>query len=182
MNRTGVKHRVLGGGQQYVELLLDRNETVFADSRALLYIDDGVVLGQEPTSPLPLLAATNEASKPQRVALGRSQTGQITNISLPVTGSRLFCRPDAVLALMGEIAVDIMTNTGTFICFSGDGTAFVFARGTVVEHQLAGNQLRLEPTSVVAMETTVERHDRADSQPLSLTVGGHGRVWAETVS
>lgn len=178
MNRTGVNHRVLGGGQQYIEVLLGRNETIFVSSRALLYLDDGITLASDSCDSMGLVAATNQAVKPQRLALGKSAVGQILNISLEAAGSRLLCRPDAVLALDGEISTRPAAES--FTRLSGDGTVFAFAKGTTVEHQLAGNQLRLEPASVVAMETSVEHHNRPDGRPLSLTVGGHGRLWAQT--
>lgn len=178
MNRTGITHRVLGGGQQYVEVLLESHETVLADSRALLYVDDGIVLSPGVSDPLTLLKATNQVAKPQRMALGQAAAGQVLDISLKVAGSRLLCRPEAVLALVGDITS--RANTDPFVRLSGDGMLFAFALGTGVEHQLAGNQLRLEPASVIAMETSVEQHRRPASEPLSLTVGGHGRVWAQT--
>lgn len=181
VSSTGINHRVLGGGQQYVELLLDRHETILVDSRGLLFVDNGIVLRSGDTQDqLEFVEATNRAEGQQRIALGRSTAGQVIVIPLTVAGSRLLCRPAAVLAMAGDVT--IRHQPDDFVRVSGDGTLFAFAGGTAHEHQLAGNQLRLEPRSLIALETSIELTDRLTNEPLSLTVGGHGRVWAQTTS
>lgn len=132
-----IEYRVCGGDLQYVEVRLDRGETVIAEAGAMIYLDDGVRFevragdGTEPQKGLLgrlaghakralsgetffLTHFTNDADGPRRVALGSALPGSIVAIDLDEAGGRLLAERGAFLAAaMGTtVSVACTKNTG----------------------------------------------------------------------
>jgi uncharacterized protein (TIGR00266 family) len=145
---------------------------------------------------------TNEGSDTGHVAFAGPYPGQILAIDLGTVEGDLICQRDAFLcAARGtRISVAFTRRLGAgffggegFVLqkLSGDGLAFVHAGGSVVEHRLEGQTVRVDTGSLVAFESGID-YDVALAGGLKsmlfggegmflTTLKGRGRVWLQSL-
>ncbi|WP_321296364.1 TIGR00266 family protein [Marinifilum fragile] len=136
------------------------------------------------------------------VAFAAPYPGTIIPIDLSARGNAIIVQRDAFLcaALGTKISMHLNRNLGSgffggegFILqkLQGDGMAFIHAGGTVVEHELNGETLRVDTGCVVGFEANIEFNiERAGNLKSMIfggeglflaTLRGHGKVWLQSM-
>ena len=109
---------------------------------------------------------TNTASGKQQVAFAAPHPGEIIALDLSKYGNQMVCQRHAFLAAAygTKISAEYTGRLGTsffggegFILqkLEGDGIAFVHAGGSLIQHELRGNTLRIDTGCIVAFERGV---------------------------
>lgn len=145
---------------------------------------------------------TNAGRARQRVAFGAPYPGKIIPVSLPQYGGELICQKDAFLCAAYGTSIDIAFTKRLGAGFfggegfilerlRGDGLAFVHAGGTIVQHDLNGETLRLDTGCLVAMTSAIDYDIQRAGNLKSMffggeglflaTVSGHGTVWVQSL-
>ena len=145
---------------------------------------------------------TNEGSAEAHVAFAGPYPGQIVPIDLAEIEGDLLCQKDAFLcAARGtEISIAFTKRLGAgffggegFVLqkLTGDGHAFLHAGGTIVEHKLDGQKVRVDTGCLVAFESGIDYDVQLAGGLKSMMFGGeglflttlkgHGRVWLQSL-
>jgi uncharacterized protein (TIGR00266 family) len=145
---------------------------------------------------------SNESNSEQHVAFAGPYPGQIVPVDLSELEGDLLCQRDAFLcAARGtEISVAFTKKFGAgffggegFVLqkLSGDGQVFIHAGGTVVEHRLEGQKVRVDTGCLVAFESGIDYDIQLAGGLKSMVFGGeglflttlegHGRVWLQSL-
>lgn len=145
---------------------------------------------------------TNEGNEEAHVAFAGPYPGQIVPVDLSRIEGDLLCQRDAFLcAARGtEISVAFTKRLGAgffggegFVLqrLSGSGHAFLHAGGTIVEHRLEGQKVRVDTGCLVAFESGIDYDVQLAGGLKSMMFGGeglflttlqgHGRVWLQSL-
>ena len=145
---------------------------------------------------------THRGSGKSHVAFAAPYPGTIIPIDLKEMGGQIIVQRDAFLcaALGTKISMHFNKNIGAgffggegFILqkLEGDGKAFIHAGGTVIEHQLTGDSMRVDTGCVVGFESSVnfdiQRAGNLKSMFLGgeglflATLSGHGKIWLQSM-
>ena len=145
---------------------------------------------------------TNESNTEQHVAFAGPYPGQIVPVDLSDVDGDLLCQQDAFLcAARGtEISIAFTKKLGAgffggegFVLqkLSGDGRVFLHAGGTVVEHRLEGQKVRVDTGCLVAFESGIDYDVQLAGGLKSMVFGGEGlflttlegrgRVWLQSL-
>jgi uncharacterized protein (TIGR00266 family) len=150
MRAHEIDYKIQGHDLQYVEIELDRGETVIAEAGAMLYMEDGISFetkmgdGSEPNQGLfgKLLSAgsrllageslfmthfTNHAAAKKHVAFAAPYPGTIVPFNLSNHGGRLIVQKDAFLCAAFGTKVSITFNKKIGAGFFG-GEGFILER------------------------------------------------------
>lgn len=146
---------------------------------------------------------TNQGRGKSQVAFAAPYPGKIVPLNLAqFSHGELLCQKDSFLcaAYGTQVGIAFQRRLGTgffggegFILqrLQGDGMVFIHACGTMIEHELKGEALRVDTGCLVAFDPTVdytiERAGNLKSmffggEGLFLaTLRGHGRVWLQSL-
>ncbi|NPA13335.1 MAG: TIGR00266 family protein [Aquificae bacterium] len=139
-----IDYRIYGDDLQFVEIELDKGESVIAEAGAMVYMEDGIeyeaVFGDGSSATgffgklfnagkrlitgesLFLTKFTNGAGGKRKVAFSGSAIGKIIPVNLKEYGGSLICQNDAFLCAALGIQVDIYFNTKFGVgLFGGEG-------------------------------------------------------------
>jgi uncharacterized protein (AIM24 family) len=195
-----LSYTIQGDSMQFVDIALDPKETVVAEAGMMMYLTDGVdftarfgdgsetgVMGKlwgaakraMSSESLFLTHFSNESNSEQHVAFAGPYPGQIVPVDLSELEGDLLCQRDAFLC----------AARGTKL--SGDGQVFIHAGGTVVEHRLEGQKVRVDTGCLVAFESGIDYDIQLAGGLKSMVFGGeglflttlegHGRVWLQSL-
>jgi len=128
---------------------------------------------------------THRGSGKSRVAFSAPYPGTIIPIDLEEMGGQIIVQRDAFLcaALGTKISMHFNKNIGAgffggegFILqkLEGDGKAFIHAGGTVIEHELNNESLRVDTGCVVGFESSVDFNVQRAGNLKSMFLGGEG--------
>jgi uncharacterized protein (TIGR00266 family) len=176
-----IEFKILGDDLQLVEIILDPMEAVRAEIGAMTYMEQGIEMQTSTGGGIfkgfkrmitgdSFFISTflNNGARTERVAFAAPYPGKIIPLDLARFGGNMLCQKDAFLcAAQGvEIEVAFTKRLGAgffggegFILqrLQGDGLAFVHAGGTIVEKDLAPEEiLRVDTGCLVAFSPTVE--------------------------
>jgi len=193
-----LKSRIFGNNLQMVELSLSRDEEVYAEAGALVYMNDQVDMSAKARGGLlkslgrKLLTGESffmtefrSRSDEGFVAFGGNVPGTIYPIELGV-GNEWMAQRDAFLVAQNgvEMSVGFQKRLGSvffggegFILqrFSGKGAAFIHAAGDFMVRDLAkGQKLIVDTGSAVAWESSVEFEIRPVKGVKTMLFGGEG--------
>ncbi len=138
-----VDFRIYGEEMQCVEIELDPQETVLAETGSFMFMDDGIqmdtIMGDGRQQglwgklmsvgkrvltgeSLFLAAFTNTSTGKRRVTFAAPYAGKIVPLNLPQLGGRVICQKDAFLCAAKGVAIDIalQRRLGTGL-FGGEG-------------------------------------------------------------
>ncbi len=136
------------------------------------------------------------------VAFAAPYPGQIVAIDLSTVGGEVLCQKDAFLCAALGTRLDIAFTKRLGVGFfggegfilerlSGDGLAFIQAGGTVVEHQLNNETLRVDTGCLVAFEKGIDYDIERAGNLKSMVFGGEGlflatlrgtgKVWVQSL-
>ncbi len=142
-----IEYRVSGDALQYVEIELDRGETVVAEAGAMLYMEQGItfetrmgdgssgVMGSLFGAAKRLLTSeslflthfTNKAKQKQRVGFAAPYPGHIIPIDLGRVGGDVICQKDAFLCAAKGTSISVTFNRRIGAGFFG-GEGFILQR------------------------------------------------------
>jgi uncharacterized protein (TIGR00266 family) len=199
-----VDYEILGDDMQLVEVELDPDEAVRAETGAMCYMDEGIAMdtgtGGGIFSGLKRMISgesffitsfSNAARGKKRVAFAAPYPGKIIPLDLSKFGGRILCQKDAFLCAANgtEITVAFTKRFGAglfggegFILqrLVGDGLAFVHAGGTIVKKTLApGQMLKVDTGCLVAFEEGVDYDIGFVGGFTNALFGGEGLFLAE---
>ncbi len=140
-----IDYRIFGEEMQCVEVLLDPQETVLAESGSFMYMEDNIemstvfgdgstktggIFGKLMTAGKRVLTGenlfmttfTNAGHQPQRVAFAAPYAGKIIPMNLHALGGKIVCQKDAYLcsAKGVHIGIEFQRRLGTGL-FGGEG-------------------------------------------------------------
>lgn len=198
-----IDYRIIGDDIQVVEVELDPQETVRAETGAFLYMEDGIQMqtstGGGIMSGLKrmitgdsffITSFTNSGIGKKHVAFAAPYPGKIIPLNLRELGGSFLCQKDGFLcAAQGiEINVAFTKRFGTglfggegFILqrLQGDGLAFVHAGGTIIKRILApGELLRVDTGCLVAFAESVDYDIQFIGGFKNALFGGEGLFFA----
>ncbi|MCU4155603.1 TIGR00266 family protein [Carboxylicivirga sp. A043] len=145
---------------------------------------------------------THRGSGKSQVAFAAPYPGTIVPLDLNQLGGSVIVQRDAFLcaALGTKISMHINQKLGAgffggegFILqkISGDGKAFIHAGGTLIEHELNGETLRIDTGCVVGFQEginfSIEKAGNMKSMLFGgeglflATLSGHGKVWIQSM-
>jgi len=145
---------------------------------------------------------THRGSGKSQVAFSAPYPGTIIPIDLEKVGGQIIVQRDAFLcaALGTKISMHFSKNIGAgffggegFILqkLEGDGKAFVHAGGTVIEHELKGDSIRVDTGCVVGFESSIDFNVQRAGNLKSMFLGGeglflatltgHGKIWLQSM-
>ncbi|MFN2149166.1 MAG: TIGR00266 family protein [Anaerolineales bacterium] len=176
-----IDYKIYGDDLQLVEIELDPGEGVRAEAGTMTYMDDGIQMQTSTGGGIFkglqraitgesffITSFINTGDGKQRAAFAASYPGKIIPIELSDFGGRILCQKDSFLcAAQGvEIEVAFTKRLGAgvfggegFILqrLHGDGRVFVHAGGTIIERDLARDEvLRVDTGCLVAFAETVD--------------------------
>jgi uncharacterized protein (TIGR00266 family) len=176
-----IDYTIYGDDLQLVEIELDPGEAVRAEAGTMTYMDDGIQMQTSTGGGIFkglqraitgesffITSFINTGDGKQRAAFAASYPGKIIPIELSDFGGRILCQKDSFLcAAQGvEIEVAFTKRLGAgvfggegFILqrLHGDGRVFVHAGGTIIERDLARDEvLRVDTGCLVAFAETVD--------------------------
>ncbi len=153
MKSHEIDYQIFGDDLQFVEIELDRGETVIAEAGAMVYMENGIVFeskmgdGSKPSSgffdkvldvgkrvitgeSLFMTHFTNAYEGKRHVAFGAPYPGKIIPIDLDEVGGELLCQKDSFLcaALGTEISIAFNKKIGVGL-FGGEGFILQRLRG-----------------------------------------------------
>jgi uncharacterized protein (TIGR00266 family) len=220
-----IDYTIHGDDLQFVEIELDRGETVIGEAGAMMYLKEGIEFetkmgdGADPEQGLwsklkdaGKRALTNESiflthfthhgEGKSHAAFSAEFPGKIVPFDLAQHGGEIIAQKDAFLcaALGTKIDIAFQRKLGAgffggegFILqrLSGDGMCFLSVGGSVIEHQLDNETLRVDTGCLVAMEPgldyTIERAGNLKSMVFGgegiflATLSGTGKVWLQSL-
>lgn len=177
-----IDYKIVGSELQYVEVELDPNEVVIAESGSFMYMRDGIemqtifgdgsrnaqasgVLGNLLNAGKRLLtgeslfmtAYTNISSTKSQVAFASPYPGKIIPLDLSKLGGKIICQKDAFLcAAKGvEIGIEFQRRLGTGL-FGGEGFIMQRIEGDGMAFMHAGGhveEFQLQPGQVLKVDT-----------------------------
>lgn len=180
-----IGYKLYGEDVQFVEIELDPNKTVIAETGTMMYMEQDIELtarmgdGTDSKSngffnhiistskrilsgeSLFLLHLTNQGGGKRKVAFTASYPGTIMAIDLDQVQGQLIClRGSFLSATYGtKVSVvhlgDSLFNRLIWQTLEGDGIAFIHAGGTFVERQLNNETIRISRNYLVAFESTI---------------------------
>ncbi|MFV2090660.1 MAG: TIGR00266 family protein [Pseudomonadales bacterium] len=145
---------------------------------------------------------SNEGSSEQHVAFSGPYPGQIVPVDLGGLSGDLLCQKDAFLCAAKGIRVSVAFTKRLGAGFfggegfvlqqlTGDGLVFLHAGGTVVEHHLKGENVRVDTGCLVGFESTIDYDIQLAGGLKSMLFGGEGlflttlegtgRVWLQSL-
>jgi len=145
---------------------------------------------------------THRGSGKSHVAFAAPYPGTIVPIDLAALGGSVIVQRDAFLcaALGTKLSMHLNRKLGAgffggegFILqkLSGDGKAFIHAGGTLVEHELNGETIRVDTGCVVGFQEGVNFNIEQAGNLKSMvfggeglflaTLSGHGKVWIQSM-
>jgi uncharacterized protein (TIGR00266 family) len=145
---------------------------------------------------------TNESGAEAHVAFAGPYPGHIVPVDLDTIEGHLLCQKDAFLcAARGtQISVAFTKRLGAgffggegFVLqkLAGDGQVFLHAGGTVIEHRLDGQKVRVDTGCLVAFESGIDYDVQLAGGLKSMMFGGEGlflttlkgrgRVWLQSL-
>jgi uncharacterized protein (TIGR00266 family) len=177
-----IDYQLIGDDLQLVEIELDPGEAVRAETGAMCYMDEGVVMQTDTGGGIFsglkrmltgesffITSFVNSArSGKRRVAFAAPYPGKIVPLDLSRHNGRMLCQKDSFLCAAAgtEINVAFTKRFGAglfggegFILqkLEGDGLAFVHAGGTIIQKQLAtGQTVKVDTGCIVALEDSVD--------------------------
>ncbi|HOT93372.1 MAG TPA: TIGR00266 family protein [Anaerolineae bacterium] len=153
MKSHEIDYKIFGDDLQFVEIELDRGETVIAEAGAMVYMENGIAFeskmgdGSKPSSgffdkvldvgkrvitgeSLFMTHFTNVYEGKRHVAFGAPYPGKIIPIDLDEVGGELLCQKDSFLcaALGTEISIAFNKKIGVGL-FGGEGFILQRLRG-----------------------------------------------------
>jgi len=128
---------------------------------------------------------THRGSGKSHVAFSAPYPGTIIPVDLEKMGGQIIVQRDAFLcaALGTKISMHFNKNIGAgffggegFILqkLEGDGNVFIHAGGTVIEHDLKGESIRVDTGCVVGFESSVDFNVQRAGNLKSMFLGGEG--------
>lgn len=175
-----IDYKIYGDDMQIVEIELDPQEGVRAETGAMLYMEQGIEMQTSTGGGMFagfkrmvtgdsffITTFLNNGAGKAHVAFGAPYPGRIIPLNLDELGGRFICQKDGFLcAARGvEINVEFTKKFGAgmfggegFILqrLEGQGLAFVHAGGTILKRTLAaGETLRVDTGCLVAFAPTV---------------------------
>ena len=176
-----IDHKIYGDDMQLVEIELDPGEGVRAEAGTLTYMDadiemqtstgGGVFKGFKRAvtgESFFITTFLNNGSGKQHVAFAAPYPGKIIPINLNDFGGTILCQKDSFLCAADGIEIEVaftkklgagLFGGEGFILqrLQGDGMAFVHAGGTIIERDLAADDvLRVDTGCLVAFSTEVD--------------------------
>ena len=145
---------------------------------------------------------TNSGHGKQHVALAAPHPGEIVAMDLSKLGGQVVCQRSAFLAAAHGTRIEIeftrRFGAGLFggegfvlTRLEGNGLAFVHAGGSLIEHELRGETLRIDTGCVVAFEKSSDYDIQSAGGLKSMffggegmflaTLSGTGSVWLQTM-
>ena len=145
---------------------------------------------------------TNEGGSRRTLALASPYPGTVIPMDLGSIGGRIMVQKEAFLCAAKGTKLDIAFNrklgTGLFggegfilQDIQGDGLAFLYAGGTVIEKRLIGETLRVDTGCIVAFEPQIDYSIEAAGRASTMVFGGEGlflatlrgsgRVWLQSL-
>lgn len=132
---------------------------------------------------------SNPTSAEQHVAFSGPYPGQIVPVDLSGLAGDLLCQKDAFLCAAKGTRVSVAFNRKLGSGFfggegfilqqlNGDGMAFLHAGGTVVEHELNGEKIRVDTGCLVAFESGIDYDIQLAGGLKSMVFGGEGMFLA----
>lgn len=205
MSADVIDYRIFGDDIQVVEVELDPQESVRAETGAMLYMEDSIQMETGTGGGLLsgfkrivtgdsffITSFTNTAPSGKRhIAFAAPYPGKIIPLDLKQLGGEMLCQKDGFLcAAKGiEIEVAFTKKIGAglfggegFILqrLTGDGLAFVHAGGTILEKDLvAGETLMVDTGCLVAFHPNVSYDIQMVSGFKNLLFGGEGLFLAK---
>lgn len=177
-----IDYKIVGAELQYVEVELDPNEVVIAESGSFMYMREGIemqtifgdgsrnaqttgVLGSLLNAGKRLLtgeslfmtAYTNIGQAKSQVAFAAPYAGKIIPLDLSKLGNKIICQKDAFLcAAKGvEIGIEFQRKLGTGL-FGGEGFIMQRIEGDGMAFMHAGGhveEFQLQPGQVLKVDT-----------------------------
>ncbi|MCE2962017.1 MAG: TIGR00266 family protein [Chitinophagales bacterium] len=177
-----IDYKIVGSELQYVEVELDPNEVVIAESGSFMYMREGIemqtifgdgsrqaqnsgVLGNLLNAGKRLLtgeslfmtAYTNVGNKKSQVAFASPYPGKIIPLDLNQFGGKIICQKDAFLcAAKGvEVGIEFQRKLGTGL-FGGEGFIMQKLIGDGMAFMHAGGhveEFQLQPGQVLKVDT-----------------------------
>jgi uncharacterized protein (TIGR00266 family) len=177
-----IDYKIVGAELQYVEVELDPNEVVIAESGSFMYMREGIemqtifgdgsrnaqatgVLGSLLNAGKRLLtgeslfmtAYTNVGQTKSQVAFAAPYAGKIIPLDLSKLGNKIICQKDAFLcAAKGvEIGIEFQRKLGTGL-FGGEGFIMQRIEGDGMAFMHAGGhveEFQLQPGQVLKVDT-----------------------------
>lgn len=160
-----VDYKIYGDDLQFVEVELDRGETVIAEAGMMMYMEDGISFetklgdGSKPKQgflgtmmdvgkraltkeSLFMTHFTNTQGGKRHVAFGAPYPGSIMALDLDQTGGELLCQKDSFLvaALGTEVSIAFNKKLGTGL-FGGEGFILQRLRGNGMAFLHAGGTI-----------------------------------------
>ncbi len=128
---------------------------------------------------------TNQGQGKKEVAFAAPYPGKIIPLDLNKVGGDILCQKDAFLcaALGTKIDIEFSKRLGAgffgregFILqrLTGDGLAFLHARGTIVKKELKGETLRIDTGCIVAFSPGIDYDIQRAGNLKSMFFGGEG--------
>ena len=176
-----IDHKIYGDDMQLVEIELDPGEGVRAEAGTLTYMDadiemqtstgGGVFKGFKRAvtgESFFITTFLNNGSGKQHAAFAAPYPGKIIPINLNDFGGTILCQKDSFLCAADGIEIEVaftkklgagLFGGEGFILqrLQGDGMAFVHAGGTIIERDLAADDvLRVDTGCLVAFSTEVD--------------------------
>ncbi|MCS7035201.1 MAG: TIGR00266 family protein [Saprospiraceae bacterium] len=173
-----VDYRIYGEEMQCVEIELDPQETVLAETGSFMFMDDGIqmdtVMGDGRQQgiwgkllsvgkrvltgeSLFLAAFTNTSTGKRRVTFAAPYAGKIVPLNLSELGGRVICQKDAFLCAAKGVAIDIalQRRLGTGL-FGGEGFIMQKLEGDGMAFLHAGGHIlerTLAPGELLRIDT-----------------------------
>ncbi len=160
-----VDYKIFGDDLQFVEVELDRGETVIAEAGTMMYMEDGISFetklgdGSKPKQgflgammdmgkrvltkeSLFITHFTNTRAEKRHVAFGAPYPGRIMPLDLDQTGGELLCQKDSFLAaaLGTEVSIAFNKRLGAGL-FGGEGFILQRLRGDGMAFLHAGGTI-----------------------------------------
>lgn len=176
-----IDYQIYGSDMQLVEIELDPNQGVRADPGAMLYMSDhiemetntggGVFSGFKRIFSGESFFITNFINRgdgKERIAFAGPDHGHVIPLDLNALGGTFLCQKDSFLCAAQGIEIEVAFTKRLRAGFfggegimlqrlTGDGYAFVYSGGTIIERELSkGEILRLQTGTAVAFAPTVD--------------------------
>lgn len=176
-----IDYEIHGDDMQLVSIELDPGEGVRAETGAMCYMDQGILMQTGTGGGLFkgfkrmltgdsffITTFLNEGRHKARVGFAAPYPGKIIPLNLGTMGGRILCQKDAFLCAAAGIDIEIaftkrfgagLFGGEGFILQSleGDGWAFVHAGGAIISRELArGEEIRVDTGCLAAFEPSVD--------------------------
>ena len=199
-----IDYKIFGDDLQVVNVILDPNERVRAETGVMLYMENGIQMDTTTGGGLLkglkrmitgesffITTFTNTSNQRREISFSAPYPGKIIPIDLALLGYEFICQKDCFLcAAYGvdiEIAFTKRFGAGLFggegfilERLTGDGLTFIHAGGTVIEKKLdAGETLLVDTGCIVGFTKSVDYDIRMISGMKNMLFGGEGLFLAQ---